>query len=211
MTSDPPAADPPAADPPAADPPPVRRIRTTFRSTVRTTLRTTLGLAAAVVCLAACGGGSPAAPASTAPGGTSGTSLAVLGHQWAQCLRQHGVTNLPDPTISDGALGFAGQSKRLITPAALEACQSIAARIPGLNTPQAPTHAQFQRMLAFSACMRVHGLSDWPDPHSDGTFPLPGDITQRGKLGIRSQLQACHRFYGGSIDVTNSGQPGTSP
>ena len=27
-------------------------------------------------------------------------------------------------------------------------------------------------MVLFSRCMREHGLSDWPDPRTDGTFPL---------------------------------------
>jgi hypothetical protein len=99
-------------------------------------------------------------------------------------------------------VGFpSGQAKSLITPAALQACQSLGAQLPGVNQSHAPSQAQLQQMIAFSHCMRAHGLSSWPDPGSDGLFPLPQDIIQRGKGGIQTQLHACHNLYDGPIGI----------
>ena len=52
------------------------------------------------------------------------------------------------------------------------------------------TQAQLDSLLKFARCMRSHGISDWPDPSSDGSFPLDSRLTHTLKSAIRSQLMA---------------------
>lgn len=167
-------------------------------------MRTQLGKTAAAataltLTLTACSSAHPASHAS------SSTGLTPRLHAWAQCLREHGAPNLHDPTIVDGTVQFPGQQdKTALTPAVLRPCSSLAAQLPGTGQHTAPDAATLQKMTRFSACMRAHGLPDWPDPHTDGTFPLPPDITSRGKSGILTQLNACRHLWDGGIGIATA-------
>jgi len=128
-----------------------------------------------------------------------------MAHRWAQCLREHGATGLPDPTVQNGSVNFpSGQAKQLITQAELQACQHLAAQLPLTHRGGTISQAQLQQMVSFSRCMRAHGLPDWPDPSADGQFPLPRDIIQRGKAGMQTQLRACQHLYNGSIAISTA-------
>jgi hypothetical protein len=106
----------------------------------------------------------------TTPGSASTAgSKAETAPRFSACMRAHGVPNFPDPT-SGGAIsitssmGINPQSPRL--QAAQTICQKL---LPG---PSAASPAQQANALAqalrFSACMRSHGLPDFPDPKSSG-------------------------------------------
>jgi hypothetical protein len=41
-------------------------------------------------------------------------------------------------------------------------------------TTEPPTPEKLAAMRKFSQCVRDHGIADWPDPRSNGTFPLIG-------------------------------------
>jgi hypothetical protein len=100
------------------------------------------------------------------------------GVKFAACMRKHGVPNFPDPngqgTIHiDSSMGIDPQSPKF--QAAQQTCQNT------LSNGGQPSPAQQakvkQRLLAFSACMRKHGLSDFPDPtfsSSGGGFQFNG-------------------------------------
>ncbi len=91
------------------------------------------------------------------------------GARFAACIRAHGVANFPDPN-SQGAIqigpssGIDPNSPRFQT--AQQACQKL---LPngGQPTPAQLARAQ-QHALAFSGCMRKHGLPDFPDPTFSG-------------------------------------------
>jgi hypothetical protein len=149
----------------------------------------TLAAVAAVLALAAlaagCGGG-PGAPRVAAlgttgsttttptPGGTappadggSGSSLKMAGGRaFSACMRSHGVHNFPDP---DAQGGLTIDSTSGIDPsspqfqAAQRACQKL---LPGGGRPPSPAEqAKMQAWaLRFSACMRSHGVPNFPDP-----------------------------------------------
>ena len=60
-------------------------------------------------------------------------------------------------------------------------------------------------MVLFSRCMRQHGLPDWPDPRTDGTFPLNRRLLRL--RGTRERMRPCLPLMGASakgIKVTPS-------
>jgi hypothetical protein len=125
------------------------------------------------------------APAGNAgAGGSSPGSALVLntgnGLKFAQCMRAHGVPNFPDPS-SNGSIqvgpssGVDKGSPKF--QAALQACQKV---LPNGGRPSPQQLAKMrQGALAFSACMRRHGVPDFPDPDFSG-----------GGIGVRIHIQA---------------------
>jgi hypothetical protein len=115
-------------------------------------------------------GAAPAAGASSTSGSSStaaGSSTYQKGVAYAQCMRQHGVPNFPDPLPNGGfELGpdVTGGIHGQVSPqyqAAENACASLSP--VGVLSPQKQQHALHQ-LLKLSACMRSHGYKNFPDP-----------------------------------------------
>jgi hypothetical protein len=168
--------------------------------------------------LAACGGG--AAPTVAHLGATTTTTAATgsgpsgptlaQATRFAACMRSHGVPGFPDPSagpnggfggfqVNGNALG-ATQSQMQ---AARNACKSLAP-YQGGGKPLTP--AQQQAFLNWAACIRAHGVPNFPDPKfsgggvqvSDGgTAPAPaaGNSAQpaAGPPQLPPQLQAAQK------------------
>ncbi|HEY3715493.1 MAG TPA: hypothetical protein VGL39_13285 [Jatrophihabitantaceae bacterium] len=57
-----------------------------------------------------------------------------------------------------------------------------------------PTGSVKDRALAYSQCMRSHGITDFPDPNSDGQIQLeahPGSDLDPNSARFKAALQAC--------------------
>lgn len=128
-------------------------------------------------------------------------------HQLVACVRSHGYPNLPDPTFdSRGRPQFPAGTD--VPRQAPPACQSIFNRLPASvrNGGSAP---DIQTAIKFAQCMRSHGLSDWPDPNADGSYPLPPDLQTSSKSGplwdrIKAGWDACRAFNpSGQISVSH--------
>jgi hypothetical protein len=150
-------------------------------STTTTTVATT---AAATTQGASVAGGSPSGGSSTAPRGSGNHTVMMVGNpvqgaKFAACVRRHGVPGFPDPD-AQGTIAFGSgiDPRSQAFRSALNACKSLLP--PGFGQP--PTAAQLQRvqqqLLAFSQCMRAHGLADFPDP-SGAALP---ELRQTGDL-----------------------------
>jgi hypothetical protein len=119
--------------------------------------------------LAGCsGGGSTVATAGGRGTADSGPSPAVdvsaRAVQYEQCLSRHGY-QLPAPEDKDTLPVTTGPSEQ----AAMAACQRyLGGEVE--SSPMAPE--DIARMRQFSACVREHGVPDWPDPD-----PRTGEIT----------------------------------
>jgi hypothetical protein len=106
---------------------------------------------------------------STSPAGGSPTSREDGIYKFSACMRSHGVPRFPDPTRSSGggmnlsvSPGSGLDPKSPQFQAAQKACQKL---LPNGGKPDAATQAKMQtQMLKFSACMRSHGLPNFPDP-----------------------------------------------
>src|SRR6266704_1973937 len=90
---------------------------------------------------------------------------AAAGRAYAQCMRNNGVPDFPDPD-ADGRLRGPGHEKAGDPKfrAAQEKCRDLA---PGAEH-QKTDPATVEQMRQFSQCVRANGLPDFPDPDADG-------------------------------------------
>jgi len=117
-----------------------------------------------------------ALPAPVFGAGESTNSQKALAY--SRCIRSHGVPNFPDPN-SSGELPKISQ-QQLDNPlfqAAERACQDLLPAGTDDQFPPGEVQQLLLGMVRFSACMRSHGVPDWPDPTTDvqgrPIFPLP--------------------------------------
>jgi hypothetical protein len=116
------------------------------------------------------GPSSASSGSSSGAGGGPGFAMKVAdGARFAACMRSHGVPRFPDPS-AQGAISIGpGAGINPDSPkfkAAQKACEKL---LPngGQPTPQEQAKLQAQA-LAFSACMRKHGIPNFPDPQFSG-------------------------------------------
>jgi hypothetical protein len=90
----------------------------------------------------------------------------------------------------------------LITVAGLTLGAAACGFSPGSHVRQPGTSASLHSAVAYSACMRSHGISKYPDPTGSGDLPKVG-LQQLGVSGsqLQSAQAACRSFYptGGSL------------
>ena len=170
----------------------------------------TLAVAAAVAVLAAgCGGGSspPTRPAAAA------TDPAREVIAFAACMRSRGLSSYPDPKVSESA----GHTSVTISPGGLDpnspafksASRTCGHLLPnggspaGGNSPQ-----QLAQVVKFAACMRSHGVPNFPDPDRDGAITLPSGIDQQAPQFQRA-TKACANVEPSSLSILNQ-PPGNS-
>jgi hypothetical protein len=115
---------------------------------------------------------------------------------YAHCIRSNGVPNWPDPNtggvfdksqLTLQQLGVSGSRLQ----AAQGACRHL---LP--NGGQPPNEAQVQQeraqALAFSQCVRAHGVPNFPDPASDGRIPDPATVgVDQGSPKFEAANDAC--------------------
>jgi hypothetical protein len=164
----------------------------------------TLALLAGCATLAGCGAGSHAA-ASASPSAMSDAQMLDIGRQFAQCLRDHGLPNFPDPVINDGQLALPANAdgddpKQALSnnEAARQACTPILDRLPATahhGQDHTPSPQEMQQFMQFSQCMRENGIPEWPDPLPNGDMPLPTPLQQEGKSArVVAGLTACNHL-----------------
>lgn len=167
-------------------------------------------LLAAVLGVAACGGGSPNSPGvargptTTAAGHPAGSSTQAGGLlAYAACMRSHGVPNFPDPTGSGGLSKPAVVSAlQAVSNSQGEAAQNACGHLlpAGGSLSGQPTQTitaqQQQDYLNAAACMRSHGVTGFPDPtFSDGhvSLDIPSSIDSHSAQFTRAR-QTCEKL-----------------
>lgn len=139
---------------------------------------------------AGCGSAGPPANTGQASGGP-----AAAAYRYADCMRSHGVSGFPVPkvSVSPGHTSVAVMAPQSAVAAprfksAQRACNGI---LPGPgNESEQPGHRP--AFLAFARCMRGRGLSDFPDPNSQGR--ITGSMLSAAGVDLRS-----HAFYKAAI------------
>jgi hypothetical protein len=123
-----------------------------------------VSVAVALLATACSGGGSDPSASST-----TGTTAQQKELAFAECVRQHGVPNFPDPS-SDGAFGINAKTIG-VSQSVLQTAQNACVHLMpngGVKTP-AEEKQDVQDALKYVQCMRTHGEPDFPDPTvSDG-------------------------------------------
>jgi hypothetical protein len=156
------------------------------------------GVLLAAAALAGCdsGGTASGAPNTHGAAGTPDDSTTAI----VTCYRTHGDPSFPDPVYdpSDGRWHFA-VSPGSAPPSTQRACQHL---FPSGNASPPVPQAQFQQLVRLAQCLRQHGISNWPDPDPDGSFPLPPSLNPKNPAQ-RPAWAACQRYMpsSGHIDV----------
>lgn len=150
-----------------------------------------LVLSAVPVSLSACSGGSSPTVASlgsttttaatAAPAGTASGPGRAQPEKFAQCMRSHGVSNFPDPIVNGNSIEIRINPSISGNPKFASAMQACKYLMPGLSKKRGPsvTPQQQDDYLKASACMRSHGITNFPDFTFSG-----GDV----KLNIPSTM-----------------------
>jgi hypothetical protein len=180
-------------------------------------------LATVAFLAAGCGGGgkSPgvanvgtATTTAATPSGSASNAgdKARMGPAFSQCMRSHGVHNFPDPSAQGGinispATGINPDSPTF--QAAQRACQKLLHITPPSPAQQAKMQ---QAALRFSACMRSHGVHNFPDPtFGPGTVQLR--VNSKSGLDPRSPIfqaaqRACQKLMPGPTGGAVTSQSG---
>jgi hypothetical protein len=137
--------------------------------------------------LAGYGGGSSNAssdPASAAISGCSpsgcsspaaSASAEAIAVKFSGCMRSHGVTEFPDPTIGSNGLPSFGPTRNVnggarVYNAAHQACKHD---LPNIGPHTAAERAAANRAaLKYATCMRSNGVPDFPDPNGQGLIQI---------------------------------------
>jgi hypothetical protein len=116
------------------------------------------------------------------------------GAKFSACMRKHGVTNFPDPNGQGLITIHSGEGIDPGSPAFRSARTTCDKLLPngGQPTP-AQIAQQQQKLLAFSACMRAHGIKDFPDPSNGGLriHVQPGSDIDPSNPTFQKAQQAC--------------------
>ena len=165
-------------------------------------MRTTKPLIVVALALLGAGCGSAGPGSNTDHSSAHGPAAAAF--RYADCMRAHGVANYPDPRVSTspGRVAIA-----MVAPASLagsphfksaqHACRGIMPA-PG-NTPTPEQPGQKAAFLAFARCLRDHGLSEFPDPNSQGRLTP----TMLSAAGVDLRSRQFERDALGCVSVTH--------
>ncbi len=157
---------------------------------------------AALAMLALIVAGCSNAPVDT---GSSGGNNAAASHEkamkFAQCMRDNGVSQFPDPdasgalTIDEVVNGSSVDSNSPTFQQALSACRDLE---PAGFMGQKRSAQQQEAALKFAQCMRDNGVKDFPDPTPDGplidTNRIPSSGTEGGMSILHAAMKKCRDF-----------------
>jgi hypothetical protein len=188
----------------------------------------TVALAALSMLAAGCGGNSPTGgvasigshtsttSSSAAPSGGGESSPGSQAVAYSECMRTHGVRNFPDPKISTHGNGVSVAIG--ITPAitgnpqfkaAQQACSKV---LPGGGPGEAPNHQitpqEQSRYLKAAACVRSHGVPNFPDPtFSGGGVHIEHQGLNESSPAFKAAVHDCESLIPGGVHGSSSAQP----
>jgi hypothetical protein len=182
----------------------------------------TAAILAVGVAVTACGGG-PSMPGGAAGSSTAGGSPSADGSSrllaYSSCMRSHGVPNFPDPASSGGIPKTAAISAETAVSnsqvrAAQNACQHLITGESLSGQPiQTITVQQQQYYLKAAACMRSHGITNFPEPvFPNGQVELPRlrRLVDVKSLRFTEAFLSCHKLIPSGLPYSGSGGGGGS-
>jgi hypothetical protein len=166
-------------------------------------------LATGALLVAGCGsggsGGSPDRGGAAATGTATSTATATTQDklvQLAGCIRAHGVPHFPDPD-PEGDFQFGIDVSPAVWRRATDACRSLTppGTFSGRRSPKQQSDA-----LRFAACVREHGVKDFPDPVNGDPLIDTTKIPSSDKPGGMTILNAATRACRGVLQLAAGGQ-----
>lgn len=196
--------------------------------------RTALGLAALLsVCVLAAGCGSGASSPSVASLGASTTTTTTTERSTAPrggkaspritalafigCMRTHGEPNMPEPSFSKNGRqasininansGIDPNSPLFV--AATKACKHLLPNDGAPSAGQTITPADQVDYLRGAACMRSHGVPDFPDPtFQDNTVAFTSTMPiDSSTPEYKSALARCQKLIPAGLPYSSSDSP----
>jgi hypothetical protein len=146
--------------------------------------------------IAGCGSSGP-----SSTGTAAGPSIVAKLDKFAACMRHQGVSGFPDPSTSETPNSFGIDGYDFDLPSSInsqspayESADKTCERFIGSGTSGGP-HLDLARArkaaLAHAACMREHGVPNFPDPTVTGNGQ--GVTVKSGGPGISPQSPAFHK------------------
>jgi hypothetical protein len=122
--------------------------------------------------------------------------------KFAQCMRENGISQFPDPDASgnltiDGVLnGSSIDSNSPTWTGAIAACKDL--QPPGFTGGGERSADQQSGALKFAQCIRDNGVPDFPDPAAGqpliDTNRIPSANTAGGMSILNAAMQKCHSY-----------------
>ncbi|HEY6637752.1 MAG TPA: hypothetical protein VIZ61_08735 [Solirubrobacterales bacterium] len=119
--------------------------------------------------------------------------------KFAQCMRENGVSEFPDPDASgrltvDGVLnGSSIDPDGPVWTGAIDACKDL--QPPGFTGDGERSADQQDAALKFAQCIRENGVPDFPDPAKGeplvDTNRIPSAATAAGMSILNAAMQKC--------------------
>jgi hypothetical protein len=156
--------------------------------------------AALALTVAGCGGSGDSKSSSSGSNSNPTLEQAV---KYAQCMRENGVTNFPDPDKNGRFMIAAGvDNKSPQAKKAQQACKSQ--EPPGIQDDPAQRAHDQQEWLKWAQCMRKNGVPDIPDPQ-DGRLLVPRDRINTNSPQFKKALNACRSVHVGGGSENGNG------
>ncbi len=119
--------------------------------------------------------------------------------KFAECMRENGVSEFPDPDASgrltiDGVLnGSSIDPNGPVWNGAIDACKDL--QPPGFTGGGERSSGQQEAALKFAQCIRENGVPDFPDPANGqplvDTNRIPSANTPGGMSILNAAMQKC--------------------
>ena len=184
----------------------------------------TAALAALSVLVTGCGGNSPtggvaslsshasktSTTSSTAAGSTGGgeSSPGSQAVAYAACMRSHGVANFPDPKVSTNGNEVKvaiGVNPSITGNPQFKSAQQACSKLlpgggPGAGSNHQITPSEQSQYLKAAACIRSHGIPNFPDPtFSGGGVHVAHQGLNESSPAFKAAVQACESLIPGGV------------
>ncbi len=144
--------------------------------------------------------GNGAAPVDSS-GGNNSAANGEQAYKFAQCMRDNGVSQFPDPnasgqlTIDQIVNGSSLDPNSTAWKKAISACKDLE---PAGFTGSKRTPEQQQAAIKFAQCIRDNGVKDFPDPDPNGplvdTNRIPSASRNSGMSMLRAAMKKCSGY-----------------
>jgi hypothetical protein len=128
--------------------------------------------------------------------------------KFAECVRTHGVPHFPDPDAT-GNFNFAVDVSAATFTAAVNACKAL--QPPGTLSSHRSVKQQ-SAALRFAACVRAHGVPDFPDPVNGqpliDTDRIPSSNSPSGMSILNAATHKCGSILGPDARTQGGGSGG---
>jgi hypothetical protein len=165
-----------------------------------------LAASAAVLALtvAGCGGSGDSKSSSSSSSSSNANSTLEQAVKYAQCMRENGVTDFPDPD-KNGRFVIAAGGPNQNSPQVKKAKQACKSQEPpGIKDDPAQVAQAQNEWLKFAQCMRKNGISDFPDPQ-DGRLLVPRDRINTNSPQFKKAQNACRSVHVGGGSENGNG------